>query len=207
MPTKRTEVLLGRGNYFHWEYNMRMTLARKGLLAHVQIVKPENEITEMWLTNDTKALGIIAQGVELQHQTKIRMTTRAMKAWNTLRELYNRTSLHNRFTMTRRLHDFKMESGSTMAAHLYAFDELVVGLQTMREPIIIAAKTSAEIREVKNALKAAFKMKELSEAKFILGMEIDHDLRAGTLMIKRTRYIDDVAKRFSQENAKFVDNP
>jgi len=26
-------------NYFHWEYNMRMKLSRKGLLAH--IVKPE----------------------------------------------------------------------------------------------------------------------------------------------------------------------
>ena len=50
-------------------------------------------------------------------------------------------------------------------------------------------------------------MKELGEAKFILGMEIDHDLRARTLMIKQTRYIDNVAKRFGQENAKSVDNP
>lgn len=114
---------------------MRMTLARKGLLAHVQVVKPENEITEAWLTNDAKALGIIAQGVELQHQTKIRTATRAMEAWATLREFYNRTTLHNRVTMTRRLHDFKMEDGSTMAAHLDAFDELVVGLQTMGEPV------------------------------------------------------------------------
>jgi len=35
MTTKHAEVLLGSGNYFHWEYNMRMTLARKVLLAHV----------------------------------------------------------------------------------------------------------------------------------------------------------------------------
>ena len=29
MTSKRAEFLLGSGNYYHWEYNMRMTLARK----------------------------------------------------------------------------------------------------------------------------------------------------------------------------------
>ena len=65
MTSKRAEVLLGNGNYYHCEYNMRMTLARKGLLAHVEVVKAEDEITEAWLINDAKALGIIAQGVEM----------------------------------------------------------------------------------------------------------------------------------------------
>ncbi|KAE9332807.1 hypothetical protein PR003_g14330, partial [Phytophthora rubi] len=135
MTTKRAEVLLGSGNYFHWEYNMRMMLARKGLLAHVQDVKAEGDITEAWLVNDAKALGIIAQGVELQHQTKIRSATGAIQAWGTLREFYNRTTLHNRVTMTRRLHEFKMDDGASMSKHLDAFDELVVGLQTMGEPV------------------------------------------------------------------------
>ena len=114
---------------------MRMTLARKVLLAHVEVVKAENEITEGWLMNDAKVLGIIAQGVELQHQTKIRSATRAMHAWGILRDFYNRSTLQNRDTMTRRLHDFKMENGSSMSKHLDAFDELVVGLQTLGEPV------------------------------------------------------------------------
>uniref|UniRef100_A0AAV1TS81 Polyprotein n=1 Tax=Peronospora matthiolae TaxID=2874970 RepID=A0AAV1TS81_9STRA len=135
MSTKRAEVLLGSGNYFHWEFNMRMSLARKGLLAHVEVVKAESEITEAWLVNDAKALGIIAQGVELQHQTKIRSSTRAIQAWVTLREFYNRTTLHNRVTMTRRLHEFKMDAGTAITKHLDAFDELVVGLQTLGEPV------------------------------------------------------------------------
>ncbi|OWZ17077.1 hypothetical protein PHMEG_0009024 [Phytophthora megakarya] len=67
--------------------------------------------------------------------------------------------------------------------------------------MIILATTSEEIKEVKAALKSACKMKELGEAKFILEMEIDHDHSATTLMIKHTRYIDDVVTRFSQ----FVD--
>ncbi|GMF35814.1 unnamed protein product [Phytophthora fragariaefolia] len=75
------------------------------------------------------------------------------------------------------------------------------------DDMIIAAKTHKEVQEVKEALKAAFKMKELGPAKFILGMEIDYDQNAGTLMIKQTRYIDDVAERFGQQNAKTVDNP
>ncbi|KAE9023990.1 hypothetical protein PR003_g14063 [Phytophthora rubi] len=57
------------------------------------------------------------------------------------------------------------------------------------------------------ALKSAFKMKVLGETKFILGMEIDHDRTAGTLMIKQTRYIDDVTNQFNQQDAKAVVNP
>lgn len=73
------------------------------------------------------------------------------------------------------------------------------------DDMIIAARTSEEINQVKDVLKNAFKMKELDKAKFILGMKIDHDRSAGTLMIKQTRYIDDVVKRFGQQDAKSVD--
>ncbi|KAL3673848.1 hypothetical protein V7S43_019063 [Phytophthora oleae] len=78
---------------------------------------------------------LIAQGVELQHQTKIRSATRAMDAWNTLREYYNRTTLYNRVTMTRCLHEFQMEEGTVMLKHLGAFDELVVGFEMLGESV------------------------------------------------------------------------
>ncbi|POM71651.1 Hypothetical protein PHPALM_11752 [Phytophthora palmivora] len=47
LAIERTRTLRchSSGNYFHWEYNMRMRLARKGLLAHVQVIKAENKIT------------------------------------------------------------------------------------------------------------------------------------------------------------------
>ncbi|KAG3170493.1 hypothetical protein PI126_g2351 [Phytophthora idaei] len=66
------------------------------------------------------------------------------------------------------------------------------------DDMIIAAKTRDEIREVKEALMSAFKMKELGDAKFILDMEIDPNKTAVTLMIIQTRYIDDVVERFNQ---------
>ncbi|CEG37039.1 FOG: Transposon-encoded proteins with TYA, reverse transcriptase, integrase domains in various combinations [Plasmopara halstedii] len=85
-----------------------------------------------------KALGSIAQGVSLEHQTKIRSVTSAIQAWGTLREFYNRNTMHNRVMMTHRLHEFKIEKGATMAKHLDKFDELVelvVGLQSLGEPL------------------------------------------------------------------------
>ncbi|KAE9053488.1 hypothetical protein PF002_g31303 [Phytophthora fragariae] len=114
---------------------MRMTLARKGLLAHVQVVKDPAEITEAWLLNDMKALGLIAQGVAVEHHIKIRSATSAIMAWNTLRDFYNRTTMHNWVTTTRRLHEFEMDDSVTMAKHLDNFDELIVGLQTLGEPL------------------------------------------------------------------------
>ncbi|OWZ08194.1 polyprotein [Phytophthora megakarya] len=106
---------------------MRKTLSWKGLLAHVQVVKLESKITEVWLANDAKALTIIAQDVEQQHQTKIRSALRAMVTWNTLFEYYNHTTLDNRVAMTRRLHEFKTNEDTS--------DELVVGLKTLEEPV------------------------------------------------------------------------
>ncbi|CEG44975.1 putative polyprotein [Plasmopara halstedii] len=98
-------------------------------------VKEESDVTEAWLVNDAKALGIIAQGIEIQHQTKIRSATRAMEASGTLRDFYNRSTLYNRVVMARRPHEFKIKSGTIMAEHLDFLDELVVGLQAPGEPV------------------------------------------------------------------------
>ncbi|POM69237.1 Hypothetical protein PHPALM_14496 [Phytophthora palmivora] len=92
----KAEVIVGSDNYFHWEFVMLMTLARKGLLAHVQVVKDPAEVDEVWLLNDMKALGLIAQSVALEHHRKIRPVTSAIQAWNTLNDFYNRTGVHNR---------------------------------------------------------------------------------------------------------------
>jgi hypothetical protein len=43
--------------------------------------------------------------------------------------------MHNRVTMTRRLHEFKMEDDVTMTKRLDNFGELIVGLQTLGEPL------------------------------------------------------------------------
>uniref|UniRef100_A0AAV1T7Q4 Uncharacterized protein n=1 Tax=Peronospora matthiolae TaxID=2874970 RepID=A0AAV1T7Q4_9STRA len=106
---------------------MRMTLARKGLLAHVQYVKDPSEINEGWFLDDIKTSGLIAQGIAGEHHTKIRLANSALPACNTLKDFYNRATLHNRVSMNRRIHEFEMEAGMTMSKHLDSFDELVCG--------------------------------------------------------------------------------
>ncbi|KAG2786108.1 hypothetical protein PC129_g18899 [Phytophthora cactorum] len=70
-------------NYFHWEFNMRLKLARKGLLP--QIIKPEfdqvnDHSTIEWKANDLKALGVIAGDVSLTYQVYIRGALTAAEA-------------------------------------------------------------------------------------------------------------------------------
>jgi hypothetical protein len=70
-PSYADTVKLVEGNYFYWEFNMRMKLSRKGLLGH--IVKPEfdavsDRSTVAWKTDDLKALGVIAGDVSLTYQ-------------------------------------------------------------------------------------------------------------------------------------------
>lgn len=110
---------------------MRMTLARKGLSEHIFVVKTEAEITDTWKADDLKALGIIAHGIEIVHQTKIRSATTAKQAWDTLATYYNRSNLKNRVALTRRLHDFKMEAGTPMEVHLDNFEELIIAMQAV----------------------------------------------------------------------------
>ncbi|CEG42461.1 uncharacterized protein PHALS_12736 [Plasmopara halstedii] len=112
---------------------MRVALARNGLLTDVKGTKDESDITETWLVNDAKTMGIIDQGVEIHHQTKIWSASRALGAYGTLRDFYNRFTLHNRVTVTRRLRELKIESGTRIVEHLDAFAELVVNLQTTGE--------------------------------------------------------------------------
>lgn len=132
---QRPQDLLGNDNYYHWSFNMRMLLARKELIAHVDSMKPVAEWTEEWRTKDMKALAIIAQGVEVEHQTKIRSAITAKQAWDTLKEFYNRSTLHNRVAITKRLHEFRMDDGAGMAAHLDKFDELIVAMEAVGDPL------------------------------------------------------------------------
>ncbi|KAE9309448.1 hypothetical protein PR003_g20514 [Phytophthora rubi] len=93
-------------NYFHWEFNMRMKLSRKGLLPH--IIKPEfdalsDRSTVQWKTDDLKALGVIAGDVSLTYQIYICEATTAADSWRMLEKQFNRNTLKNRLIVTKKL--------------------------------------------------------------------------------------------------------
>ncbi|GMF31517.1 unnamed protein product [Phytophthora fragariaefolia] len=83
--------ILNDTNYFLWEFNARMALARRGLQGHVTAMKPEDAAhrkTEEWKTVDMKALAIVAKMLSPTYQSMIRESTTAFEAWETLREFF-----------------------------------------------------------------------------------------------------------------------
>ncbi|KAJ9543281.1 hypothetical protein OSB04_022988 [Centaurea solstitialis] len=89
----------------------------------------------------------------------------------------------------------KCEDGSFVYLLLYVDD------------MLIASKNKKDIQQVKDQLNAEFEMKDLGEARKILGMEISRDRKACTLTLSQKSYIEKVLKRFNMNGAKAVNTP
>ena len=63
------------------------------------------------------------------------------------------------------------------------------------------------IQKLKMELLKTFDMKDLGNAKHILGMEILRDRKACKLWLSQKRYIERMLERFSMKNSKLVSTP
>lgn len=61
--------------------------------------------------------------------------------------------------------------------------------------------------KLKCFLKKNFKIKDIGEAKYILGMKITRDRKTGKLWLDQERYLTDILKRFNMEDCKSVNTP
>lgn len=76
------------------------------------------------------------------------------------------------------------------------------------DDMLIASKSKVEVAKLKTLLNSEFEMKDLGEAKKILGMEITRDRAASTVSLSQTQYLKKVLKRFGMdENTKSVSTP
>ncbi|KAE8875613.1 hypothetical protein PF003_g40270 [Phytophthora fragariae] len=87
------------------------------------------------MTSDLKAPGVIAGDVSLTYQFYICGATTAADSWHILEDLLNRNTLKNRLIVTKKLHNFKMESGTRFAVHVDQFKEIVLHMETIGEPL------------------------------------------------------------------------
>ena len=65
--------------------------------------------------------------------------------------------------------------------------------------------TSSDVNlllETKKFLSLKFDMKDLSEASFVLGIEIHQDRRKGLLGLSQKAYLEKVLKKYSMQNCK-----
>eukprot|EP00253_Pinus_taeda_P003485 PITA_03485 len=73
--------------------------------------------------------------------------------------------------------------------------------------MLIASKSMEEINRLKGQLSRTFDMKDLGEAKHILGMEIHKDRKNGKLWLSQQKYVEKILEKFSMNNVKPVNIP
>ena len=73
--------------------------------------------------------------------------------------------------------------------------------------MLIAGSNVKEINRLKDQLSRKFDMKDLGEARQILGMKITRDKGTSKLWLSQSDYIEKVLCRFKMENAKPVGMP
>nr|GEY83420.1 retrovirus-related Pol polyprotein from transposon TNT 1-94 [Tanacetum cinerariifolium] len=81
------------------------------------------------------------------------------------------------------------------------------GFTQRADDMLIACKSKAEIGFTKSLLKRKFDMKDLGEAKKILGMEIVRDRSRKILRVSQFGYVSKILKNFRIENGKSVQMP
>lgn len=75
------------------------------------------------------------------------------------------------------------------------------------DDMLVSGTSLQEVENLKKQLSSEFAVKDLGEAKQILGMRIIRDIANGVLMLSQADYIERVLKRFNMENAKPVSSP
>nr|CCA27160.1 putative polyprotein [Albugo laibachii Nc14] len=73
--------------------------------------------------------------------------------------------------------------------------------------MLVGAKTTEEIENIHTKPSNRFKMKDLGNARFVLGIEVNYEREARKLKINQESSIRRMAERFNQEKAKSVTNP
>ena len=68
--------------------------------------------------------------------------------------------------------------------------------------MLIAGKNKDELSKLKKNLSQTFDMKDLGNAKHILGMRITRDRSNGCIYLSQSEYVCKILNRFNMENAK-----
>ncbi|GJU72676.1 retrotransposon protein, putative, ty1-copia subclass [Tanacetum coccineum] len=115
--------------------------------------------------------------------------------------------------VTRRFDEYMLSNGFKRSSYdscvyyrSYAPGEYIYLLLYV-DDMLIACKSKAEIGSAKSLLKKEFDMKELGEAKKILGMEIVRDRSRKILRVSQSGYVSKILNNFRIDNGKSVQMP
>jgi hypothetical protein len=82
-----------------------------------------------------------------------------------------------------------MDTHGVSLTTMYIFTNFLMVLLSICSYMLIASMSKVEIDRLKAQLRTEFEMKDLGEAKQILGMEIQRDRRKGTFCLIQTQYL------------------
>jgi hypothetical protein len=82
---------------------------------------------------------------------------------------------------------------------------LIVALYV--DDLLLFSKTLGEIQPLKKALSSAFEMKDLGEAKYVLGINITRNRAEKTLVIDQEHYVRDLLREYGLDNGRTVTTP
>ena len=79
--------------------------------------------------------------------------------------------------------------------HIYA--KISIYLLLYFDDMLIASQSDGEIKSLKLKLKSAFEIKELGEAKKILGIEIFRNKQKSLLQLSQKSYLEKLLRKFT----------
>ncbi|KAK3880875.1 hypothetical protein Pcinc_014673 [Petrolisthes cinctipes] len=75
------------------------------------------------------------------------------------------------------------------------------------DDIILACNCDDKVRKVKDSLSSQFKLKDLGELQYFLGVKVVQDTVKGQIWIDQPLYIENILKMFGMEDSKPVETP
>ena len=75
------------------------------------------------------------------------------------------------------------------------------------DDLVIMGRTAELIKKAKDELKGKFKVKDLGQVNWLLGIIVERDMKSGTLVIHQHKYIQDMVTKYGQEGSASVTLP
>ena len=85
--------------------------------------------------------------------------------------------------------------------------ETLVIIAVHVDDLIILAENDAEMEEIKKILKAEFKMTDLGELQYYVGVSVIQDKQNGRVWLHQKQYVNKIIQKFGQAEAKTVATP
>ena len=85
-------------------------------------------------------------------------------------------------------------------------DTLIV-IAVYGDDLIILAEDASEMQKIKDILKAQFKMKDMRELHYCVGVGVVQDKENKHVWLHQGQYIEKIVKKFGQTEAKTVSTP